>query len=93
MKLYGKIFVQVPKHPDYYWCVLTQTLFSIKKKGLRELRVQLPNHFNERMAGYSMWEKGIKHYITVNELKTLNRGECVVLVFPDNHFEEGLFEV
>ena len=93
MNLTGRVFVQVPNHEDYYWCILTQTLFSTKKKKLRELRVQPPHKFNDHKAGYSMWENGIKYYITVYESKTLNRVKCVQLVFPNNHFDEGLFEL
>lgn len=94
MKLTGRIFVPVPRHEGYYWNVLTQTLFSTKKGDEpKELRVVPASRYNEMQAGYNLHKNGVKYYARVNELKTLNREECVALVFPKEHFEEDLFQV
>jgi hypothetical protein len=96
MKLHGKIFVPVPGNDDYYWCILTQTLFSAKKTNgvpLKELRVLHANKYNDFKAGYQMFNKRLKNYATVNWLKTLNHGDAIALVFDENTFDEDLFEI
>lgn len=60
------------KFPGYFWDIKSQRLLTIKPSGiLRPLKKPKPSHFNDYTDGYRVCVSGVRRWLFMDYLKSL----------------------
>jgi hypothetical protein len=88
-----KKFLPLPRFEGYYWNTETETLWSSKRGGMRELKLQPATRYNEFKEGYVISHEGQKGYISKERLSKLAERGMPTYTLKTNLFDKELFEI